>query len=828
MTLPIDSVLPEVLAALEQDRTVVLQASPGAGKTTRIPLALLDAPWLRGQRILMLEPRRVAARAAAGFMSGLLGEGVGRTVGYRMRMETRVCAQTRIEVVTEGVLARLVQDDPELSGYAAVIFDEFHERSLQGDLGLALVQDVRQALRDDLRLLVMSATLEADPLIRLLDGARSIVSAGREYPVASRHLPPGRGMTLSSHVAAVVDHVIREQEGSVLVFLPGEAEIRRVSEQLDGILPADVYTAPLYGGLDRQAQDAAIEPAPSGRRKVVVATNIAETSLTIHGIRVVVDSGLERCSRFDPVSGMDRLVTTRISRASAEQRAGRAGRLGPGICIRLWSSEEHQRLSPRRLPEILEADLSQLVLDLAQWGTGTPETLSWLDPPPPAAWGQAVSLLKHLGALDSAGGITSHGRAMHTLGMHPRLSHMLLRGRDLGWGQLAGELAVLLSERDILPGESRRQADLRMRVDRLRSEMRGRLHGLRAQARRLAGHQVGGASRSEDDDSVGILLGFAYPDRIGQRREAGVPRYLLANGRGARLRDDDHLRQVPFLVAAKLDGAGTDASIQLAAAVDADSVERHFTELMTREHKVFWDDVAGAVSARVQRRLGAIVLEDAPWEHADPERLLEVLIEGIRRKGLGVFPRRDATRQWQARVRFMAALEPGLWPDADDAALLADLEIWAAPFLQGVTRLSHLRGFPLQDALTAWLGYAAQQRLELQAPSRWRLPTGSRIAIDYRAGAVPVLAVRLQELFGETRTPTIADGRVSLLLHLLSPARRPVQVTRDLAGFWAGSYATVRRELRGRYPKHAWPDDPTATAPTRHARRGRRRQGETD
>lgn len=816
MSLPIDTVLPELLAALTNGTTAVLQAHPGAGKTTRIPVALLASPWLKQQRIIMLEPRRLAARAAARYMSAQLGEPVGQTVGYRMRQDTRVSSQTRIEVVTEGVLTRLLQDDPELTGYGAVIFDEFHERNLQADLGLALVLEVRQALREDLRLLIMSATLDTEAIVGLLDDAPLITSEGRSFAVDVRYAAAARNVRLESHVAAQVRGAIREEHGSVLVFLPGQREIRRVQQALSGELPPDVLVTPLYGSLSQIDQDAAIRPAQDGRRKVVLATNIAETSLTIDGIRVVVDAGLERQPRFDPVSGMTRLVTGRISRAAATQRAGRAGRLEPGICYRLWPEAEHDRLAAKAAPEILQADLAPLVLELAQWGALGPDQLRWLDAPPVPAWEQARALLFQMEAVDGTGAITTHGLTMQALGLHPRLAHMLVHGRRLGWSRLTCELAILLSERDILPGGP--QTDVMARIRLLRTGRNSLLKSLQSQVHALE-RRLGGSLRPECELSAGVLLGYAYPDRIACRRQGEAPRFQLANGRGAFLEGADALRQSPFLVAAELDGDPREARVFLAAALARDTIEAHFPHLISRQEAVFWDEDAQAVAARKQRRLGAIVLDDAAMTDPDPFALLNGLISAIRRKGLDVFPWDDATRQWRARVQLMHRLEPERWPDVGDSALLEYLGEWAAPFLQGVTRLAHLRGFPLQDALVAWLGYPRQQRLDAELPSRWQVPTGSRVLIDYTAGDSPVLAVKLQEMFGEAKTPAIAGGRVSLLLHLLSPARRPVQVTSDLAGFWAGSYSEVRKELRGRYPRHPWPEDPANAMPTRKTRR---------
>ncbi len=809
MTLPIETVLPDLLAALAERTCVVLQAPPGAGKTTRVPLALLGQPWLAERRIVMLEPRRLAARAAARYMAQHLGEPVGRRVGYRTRLDTRVSTATRIEVVTEGILTRLLQEDPELSGYGAVIFDEFHERSLNADLGLALALDAQQALRPDLRLLVMSATLDAEPVARLLDDAPLITSAGRSFEVEHRYVPPA-GASVEEHTAATVRRALAEETGSVLVFLPGGAEIRRVQRLLEPRLPAGVELLPLYGDLAPAAQDAAIAPPPPGRRKVVLATAIAETSLTLEGIRIVIDAGLMRRARFDPVSGMTRLVTTRVSQAAAEQRAGRAGRLEPGVCYRLWSAEEHSRLAAFSPPEILDADLSPLVLELAQWGVRAPEELRWLDPPPSAPWAQARELLIRLGALTADGNITAHGRSLLQLGLPPRLAHMVRRGEALGWARLACELAALLTERDLLNTGS---SDLAARVAELRS---GRsspvLRRLRETADKLHA-RLRGPAKPERPHSLGLLLACAYPDRIALRRSGREPRFLLANGRGGQLDESDPLAREPMLVAAALDGERREARIFLAGALDPESFEQEFGGEIQEQAFVDWDAASDAVLARRQRRFGALVLADAPLAEPAPEQLLAGLIAGIRQRGLDCLPWTPAIRQWRARVMLLRRLRGEPWPDLSDDALLATLERWAGPFLDGFTRLAQLRSFPLQQALETMLAYPLLRELERLAPARLEVASGSRIAIDYLADSMPVLPVRLQELFGMKETPTIVDGQVRLLLHLLSPAGRPVQITQDLAGFWANSYHEVRKDLRGRYPKHAWPDDPANAQP---------------
>lgn len=822
MSLPIDEILPQLLRTLRSSACAVLQAPPGAGKTTRVPLALLDESWLRGRRLIMLEPRRLAARSAARYMAGLLRESVGETVGYRVRLDSRVGPGTRIEVVTEGVLTRLLQDDPALESYAAVLFDEFHERSLQADLGLALALESQQALRPDLRLLVMSATLEAAPVAQLLGGAPLLSSAGRSYPVELRYRAAG-AEPWERHLLSVLREVLREEDGSVLVFLPGVAEIRRLAAALASNVPPDVDLAPLYGDLAPAAQDAAIAPAPPGRRKLVLATSIAETSLTIEGVRVVVDSGWGRRPRFDPVSGMTRLVTQRISQAAAEQRRGRAGRTQPGVCYRLWSESEQTSLAAHIPAEMLEADLSALVLELAQWGARDPAQLAWLDPPPAAAWAQGRALLQSLGALEADGRISGHGQAMRELGLEPRLAHMILKGRELGWGRMAAELAALLSERDVFTGASARSSDLAERLEVLRGRheraelARGRLARVREVARRWQRRDE--PARTEEPDTAGVLLAFAYPDRVAQRRPGGAPRYRLANGRGAALDDADPLRDAPFLVAAALDGVAREARIFQAAALSRAALEHHFGARMCRHEAVVWDAAAGAVSARRQLRLGELLLEERPLAQPASEAVQAAMAEGLRQAGLDVLPWDESLRQWRARVALMRRLDGDTWPDLSDHALRQRLQEWFEPYAAGITRLAQLRQFPLRDALESLLSYAQRRELDAQAPTHYRVPSGSNIALNYAAGELPVLAVKLQEMFGAQRTPAVANDRVPLLVHLLSPARRPVQVTQDLVGFWQGSYHEVRKDLRGRYPKHPWPEDPLTAPPTRHTKR---------
>ncbi|MCC5856958.1 MAG: ATP-dependent helicase HrpB [Ectothiorhodospiraceae bacterium] len=823
MTLPVDAVIPDLLHHLRMGNRAVLQAPPGAGKTTRIPLALMSEPWLGGRRIVMLEPRRLAARAAAAFMSRQLGETVGQTVGYRIQLDSRTGPGTRVEVVTEGVLTRMLQNDPALSDYGAVIFDEFHERSMQGDLGLALTLDSQGALREDLRLLVMSATLDGERIAALLGGAPVLSSRGRSHPVALHYRPPGRQASLAAWVAATTREALKEEAGSILVFLPGQREIRQVMELLSPGLPDHVRLLALFGDLPPEQQDLAIAPAENGLRKLVLATNIAETSLTIEGVRVVVDAGLQRSSRFDPSTGMSRLVTTRISHASAEQRAGRAGRTEPGSCYRLWSAEEHARLQAFAPPEIADADLAPVVLELARWGVADPAELRWLDPPPQANWDQASGLLRWLGLLDDGGRITAHGHATAELGLHPRLGHMLLQARDGGHGWLACRLAALLSERDLLAGEPASSTDVLLRLERLeRSGGRARrvLERARQLARRLRCCAVAG---DDDDDKAGHLLMLAYPERLALRRRTGDTRYLLANGRGARLPEGDPLAGMAMLVAAHVEGGADDARVRLAAGVSQVCVEEVFAHRITEHDHVGLEAGSGRVLARRQRRLGALVLSERVLPAPEPSAIQEVLLAALRKRGLELLPWTPELRQLQARVALLRALEPEEWPDFGDGALLEALDDWVTPFLAGITSLAGLRDFPLQAALESRLSPLQQRRLREETPTHWQVPAGSRIRLDYCAGAEPVLAVRLQELFGCEEGPVIAGGRVPVLLHLLSPAGRPVQLTRDLAGFWRGSYHDVRKELRGRYPKHAWPDDPLRAAPLRGVpRRGKR------
>jgi ATP-dependent helicase HrpB len=843
--LPITEALPRLLAALEQERNVVLEAPPGAGKSTGVPLALLDAKWLGAGQILMLEPRRLAARAVASRMASLLGEPVGRTVGYRTRLDTKVSAATRIEVVTEGILTRRLQRDQSLDGVALVIFDEYHERSLNADLGLALCLDVQGTLRDDLRLLVMSATLDGEAVARLLGNARRITSAGKSFAVDVHYqtvTPQANrsGSTpwvdIASQMARTIGRVLDAAPGDVLAFLPGQGEIRRTERLLlDATLPPGTRVLPLYGDLPVAQQDAALEPAPAGQRKIVLATNIAETSLTIEGIRIVVDSGLERRARFDPGTGMSRLETVRIARSAADQRKGRAGRLSTGVCYRLWTETEQAALAAQTPAEILEADLAPLALELALWGVTSPTQLRWLDAPPAGSYSQAVELLQALGALADDGRITAHGREMSALGTHPRLAHMLLKARAAGAARLGTELAALLAERDFLrTRDATRDADLRLRIDALRE--RGRLpSGMEAdqgarqrilQAASLLARQLGEATdreRIDTDAMTGELLAHAYPDRIGLARSEGQgdsARYLLSGGRGAMLKDAQLLGRAEMLVVAELDAGDRDARIRLAAPISRSQVESVFRDALRETERIEWDSRSSSVLARKECWLGALKLDDRLLTASDPERIRAAMLAGIRELGLEALPWSKDARVLQTRIEFARRHDtqaPKPWPQVDDDHLLSTLEEWLAPWLDGISRKDHLSRLSVGTIIESLLDWPQQQRLASVAPTHLDVPSGSRIPIDYTAEG-PVLSVRLQEVFGMTETPLLGGGKVPVTMQLLSPARRPVQVTRDLKSFWTRGYADVKRELKGRYPRHYWPDNPLEAEATARAK----------
>jgi ATP-dependent helicase HrpB len=816
MTLPIDAVLPEILGALDRSPNAVLVAEPGAGKTTRVPLALLDAAWRGAGKILVLEPRRLAARAAAERMAATLGEAVGETVGYRVRMEARVSKKTAIEIVTEGVFTRQILDDPELSGVAAVLFDEFHERSLDGDLGLALALDAQAGLREDLRILVMSATIDGARVGRLLGDAPLVQSAGRAYPVETRYLGRSTSGRIEDDVATAVRRALDEEAGSVLAFLPGQAEIRRTVERLEGRVPANVDLAPLYGALDMREQDRAIRPAPAGRRKVVIATSIAETSLTIEGVRVVIDAGLSRVPAYEPATGLTRLETVRVSRASADQRRGRAGRTEPGVCYRLWDEPQTTALAPFGRPEILEADLAALVLDLAAWGVADPSGLGFLDPPPKAAWDEAVALLKELDALDGDGRLTAEGRALQRLPLHPRLAHMVARGAAEGAGRLAADIAVLLTER----GLGGTTTDLDERLRRFRQDRSPRAEDARrlagrwlAIAKALGGHENPG----EPLDDPGRLLALAYPDRIAEAR--GAPgAFRLANGRGALVEPHDGLARHKYLAIAEMQGAAQNARILLAAPIAREDIEADFAAHVVEEDEVRFDDNTGSVRGRRIRRYGRLVLSEKPIEKPDPALVTAALVEAIRKRGLGLLPWSKNAEALRTRMAFARRADPEGWADLSDERLLETLDDWLAPAIAGRRSLADIRAEDLSNALETLIDWGAKQRLDKLAPTHFAAPTGSHVPIDYEAENGPVLAIRVQELYGLDRHPTIGEGRIPLVVELLSPAHRPIQITRDLPGFWKGSWKDVRVDMKGRYPRHLWPEDPATAAPTTRAK----------
>ncbi|MCZ4281924.1 ATP-dependent helicase HrpB [Kiloniella laminariae] len=824
-SLPIDPLLPEIIASLQQQPSLVLQAPPGAGKTTGVPLGLLDVDWLAGQKIIVLEPRRLAARSAAARMAEILGEKLGETVGYRIRHESRVGPQTRIEVVTEGVLTRLLQKDPELPGIGLVVFDEFHERSLQADLGLALCLEVQSALRDDLRLLVMSATLDGKKVSRIMGEVPILTSEGKSFPVQLVYGEETPRRSIAFAVADKIVEVLPQESGSFLVFLPGVGEISSVVEQLrQANLPADVDLFPLFGDLSLEDQRRAISPSMAGRRKIVLATAIAETSLTIDGVRVIIDCGYMRSPRFDPSSAMTRLETLRVSKASADQRAGRAGRIEPGVCYRLWPESQNGSLSQHSTPEILEADLCSLVLEVQNWGTSGPETLNWCDAPPRAAWQQATELLQKLGALDQESRITSQGREMALLPLHPRFAHMLLRARALGQGWLACLLAALLDERDIFKaGTSGTAADLVLRLEVLLGVDHGKGYHVdrsRLKRVRMSAGQYARLVRVKENSPVelgmaGAILSLAYPDRIAQLRPASSGRYKLSGGKGAELDELDRLATELYLTIAHLGGMGANAKIYLAAALSEGQIRDLHQENIVSERVVRWNEQQTQLQGELRDNLGALVLSAQRIKQLEPNVVVAELLGRITRQGLALLEPGDSFAQLCQRMACLRHFEgEDLWPDWGEPALLRELEQWLAPYLENITSLSQLVKLDLKQILLSQLSWQENQYLEREAPERYRVPSGQTHRINYENPEMPVLEVRLQEMFGLSETPAIMGKRVPLVLHLLSPARRPLQVTSDLTGFWQNSYHEVKKDMKGRYPRHYWPDDPLEAEPT--------------
>jgi ATP-dependent helicase HrpB len=814
--LPIDAVLDELAGTLARTNAAVLVAPPGAGKTTRVPLALLDAPWLGSRKIIMLEPRRIAARASAERMAKTLGEPVGKTVGYRVRFGSKVSRATRIEVVTEGIFSRQILDDPELSGVAAVLFDEFHERSLDADTGLALARDAQTGLREDLRILVMSATLDGARVAKLLGDAPVISSEGRAFPVETRYLGRKADAPLERQMADAIAMALRADPGSVLAFLPGAAEIRRTQNLLgERVHDANVEIVPLFGALEASVQDRAIAPAPKGQRKVVLATSIAETSLTIEGVRIVVDSGVARVPRYEPDIGLTRLETVRASRAAVDQRRGRAGRTEPGVCYRLWDEPQTASLAAYTQPEILSADLSSLVLDLAQWGVSDPATLAFLDPPPAPALKEARSLLRELGALDGAGRITAEGNSLRALALPPRLARMIVDSHPLGAGEEAAEIAAILTERG-LGGDG---VDLEYRLDQFRRDRSQRATSARSLARRWAEQVAFSPSPQGGGElTAGIMLAFAFPDRVARNRGNGS--FVLVNGRGASMEQTSALARAPYIAVAELTGTAAQGRILLAAPIAQADIERHFADEIETADEISFDRTALALRARRKRTLHAITLSEAPMALTPSAETARVLADGLIAAGLERLPWSKPLKQWRDRVMFLRKAEgdASQWPDLSDDALAAQCEAWLVPALYDKISLKDVSAGDLSDALMTLLPWELRARLEREAPTHFEAPTGTQLAIDYEAEQGPTIAVRLQELFGLTAHPSIAKGAVPLVLELLSPAHRPVQVTRDLPGFWRGSYAAVRSDLRGRYPRHPWPEDPASAMPTRRVK----------
>jgi ATP-dependent helicase HrpB len=816
-------VLPELARTLAGNNAAVLVAPPGAGKTTRVPLALLDQPWLGDRKIIVLEPRRIAARASAERMAQTLGERVGETVGYRVRFGSKVSRATRIEVVTEGIFTRQILEDPELTGIAAVLFDEFHERSLDADLGLALARDAQTALREDLRILVMSATLDGARVARLLGDSPVIASEGRAFPVETRYLGRKADAPLERQMADAIAMALRADPGSVLAFLPGAAEIRRTQNLLaERIRDASVEIVPLFGALESAVQDRAIAPAPSGQRKVVLATSIAETSLTIEGVRIVVDSGMARVPRYEPDIGLTRLETVRASRAAVDQRRGRAGRIEPGVCYRLWDEPQTASFAPYTQPEILSADLSSLLLDLAQWGVSDPATLAFLDSPPVPALNEARTLLSELGALDRDGRITWEGKSLRALALPPRLARMIVDSHRLGGGRDAAEIAAVLTERG-LGGDS---VDLDARLDGFRRDRSQRASSARALVQRWAS-QVAASQKAPNDSSgmeskstelpsTGIILAFAFPDRVARNRGNGS--FVLANGRGASVDQASALARAPYISVAELTGSAAQGRILLAAPVTQEEIERHFADQIESVDEVGFDRDAMAVRARRKRRLHAVTLLEAPLPIQPSADTARVLANGLIGTGLDRLPWSKSLKQWRDRVMFLRNAEGEPWPDLSDAALADQYEAWLVPALFDKTALREFSADDMSKALMTLLPWELRGRLEREAPTYFEAPTGTLLAIDYESEQGPTIAVKLQELFGLNTHPSIANGAIPLVLELLSPAQRPVQVTRDLPGFWRGSYAAVRSDLRGRYPRHPWPEDPANAIPTRRVK----------
>ncbi|MCE5286282.1 MAG: ATP-dependent helicase HrpB [Pelosinus sp.] len=821
MVLPIESILSKVSAVLKEENRLILTAAPGSGKTTRIPLALLEEPWLKGRRIVILEPRRLATRSAAGFMAGLLGEKPGGTIGYLMRQETKVSAKTRIEIMTEGILTRKLQADPALEDVGIVIFDEFHERSIHADLGLALCLQAQELLRPDLRIMVMSATMETDKIAKLL-GTQVLEGSGQSYAVETVYLERELTGDWLEVLTGTIVKALNEQSGDILAFLPGAPEIRRAANVLRNSTPQNVVIAPLYSALSASQQEFALLPAAANQRKVVLATSIAETSLTVEGVRVVIDGGLMRVPSFSPRTGLTRLETVRVTKASADQRRGRAGRLAPGVCYRLWTKREELRLKTQNTPEILAADLLSLVLELAAWGVQQPSELIWLDPPHEEAFKEAKGMLKQLGALDDTGHITPHGQKMAAMGIQPRLSHMMLSAMELRLGHLACDVAALLEERDFMPrGVS---ADIALRLEALWdfrvNQAAAPDFDITAMRRILFSskkyqQQLGLTQDRYEIGSLGLVLSFAYPDRIAAGKGQG--RFILRSGKGVYVSKHELMANEAYLVAPDLEDKGKEARIFLAAPISEVQLRGQFPGEIRTETVVWWDGEGQMVRALYRECLDEIILKEVPLAQIPDSKAQVALIEGIKAEGLQILPWQPKDRQLQQRICFLHSFDEA-WPDVSDESLLRSLAEWLGPYVQGIKRKAELGHLSLSNILLNLLSWEQRQKLAEYAPTHITVPSGQRILVDYAEPKRPVLAVRLQEMFGLCETPRLAGGKIALTLHLLSPAQRPVQITQDLAGFWENAYFAVKKDLAGRYPKHYWPDDPLAAMPTHRAK----------
>jgi ATP-dependent helicase HrpB len=819
--LPVEDVLPKLIDALSWSRCTVLSAPPGAGKTTRVPLALLDTTWLTGKKILMLEPRRLAARRAAEYMARQLGEQVGRTVGYRIRGEAIVSDRTRLEVVTEGILTRMLHAKPDLPGVGLVIFDEFHERSINADIGLAFSLDVQKHLREDLRLLVMSATLDGVAVAHLLGDVPVVESRGTMFPVETKYARFTAEKSLEVRVADAVARALTVEDGDILVFLPGMREIRRTEEELRKKISAAIIVHLLHGELPRSVQDSALAPDKEGKRKVILSTSIAETSLTIDGVRIVVDAGLVRSARFDPRRGMSGLVTIPVSRAVADQRRGRAGRQGSGVCYRLWTDPEHAQLPDYPVPEIRVADLAHVALDLASWGTPGGEGLLFLDPPPAANLTQAQTVLKRLGAMTDEGRLTPHGQAMASLPIHPRLAHMIIKGKQIGSGNAACELAAILEERDSLFTGVDKDVDLGTRVDGVRKQTRQRTgvsERIASQTIRLIEMTGLKVSNTRPEES-GLLLALAYPERVARKRPERPGSYQLSGGGIAALPAGSLLARSEYLAIADLDAGSGNAKIYLAAPVSESELETAFAGEIAVEKEVEWNATEKRVKARRLRKLGAVILRDEPLD-LKGEEVVGALVEGIRRTGLHSLPWDKEAESFRARVRWARGAMPEL-PNLSDEALESSIAEWLGPFLEGMWNLQHLQRLRLAEILRSGLSAHLLREIDRLAPSHLQVPSGSRIALDYGASGNPALSVKLQELFGLTETPRVGGGTTPVTIHLLSPAGRPLAVTQDLRSFWENTYPEIRKQLRARYPKHPWPENPFTATPTRRTTRKR-------